>query len=180
MVLGLLVGWILMLDYSFIPMVICLFTAKAFEVLLPGVSFRVWVAAVAARATAINLVGIKVADRVNLTIMAAQLTAMLGLVLACIACLRSASTGLGAVDEPVARSVTTLPAVMCAQAGSSRLLYVMGRAGTLPTAFLSVNTCVLRDHVGRRRLGGGVFKVLVAAAGGATSAWLIASFGRTR
>jgi putrescine importer len=83
-VIGLVVGWVLLLDYFFIPMVIALITAKAFEVLLPGISFRVWILLIAAFATGVNLLGIKVADRVNLTIMAAQLAAMAGLAIVCV------------------------------------------------------------------------------------------------
>ncbi len=55
---GFVTGWILILDYLFIPMVICLFTAKAFEVILPGISFRVWVVLVALCTTVINVLGI--------------------------------------------------------------------------------------------------------------------------
>src|SRR5215472_2662347 len=61
--LGLVVGWVLILDYFFIPAVICLITGKALEILWPGSSFRVWIVVVAALATAVNLLGIKVADR---------------------------------------------------------------------------------------------------------------------
>jgi putrescine importer len=74
--LGLVVGWVLILDYFFIPTVICLITAKALEVLWPATSFHFWIFVVAALATVINLLGIKVADRVNLTIMSAQLLGM--------------------------------------------------------------------------------------------------------
>jgi amino acid transporter len=86
---GFVTGWVLILDYLFIPMVICLFTAKAFEVVLPGISFRVWVVVVAAATTLINCLGIKVADRVNLSIMAAQLLVMASLVAVCILHLNS-------------------------------------------------------------------------------------------
>lgn len=121
--------------------------------------------------------------------------------------------------------ISNIAAAMCAQAGSSRLLYVMGRAGTLRkrvfgylhphyrspsfgialtsivmlggllieletaatcvkfgafSAFLSVNLCVLIDHLGGwRQLPGGAAKLLVGAYGAAASAWLITSLGRT-
>jgi putrescine importer len=81
--LGLLVGWVLILDYFFIPAVICLITGKALEVLWPGSSFRVWIVVVAALATTVNLLGIKVADRVNLSIMTAQLAAVAVLLFLC-------------------------------------------------------------------------------------------------
>jgi putrescine importer len=78
-----LVGWILALDYFFVPMVICLFTAKAFEVVLPGISYRVWVVVIAGSTTFVNLLGIKIANRVNLTIMMAQLAVIAVIVVMC-------------------------------------------------------------------------------------------------
>jgi putrescine importer len=320
---GLIIGWVLMLDYFFIPMVICLFTAKAFEVVWPAITFRLWVVLVAAAVTGINILGIKVADRVNLSIMAAQLAAMAALVAICALFLQSSGGGAAGVSfAPFVNSATTAPlamagaavacysflgfdavttlseetvdptrsipratiiaaasaggifvvaayllarvhpslqfadldnagfeviesaggpvflmiftgvlivsyiaAVMCAQAGSSRLLYVMGRDGVLPrrafgylqprfrtpvfsialmgvvmlgglwidvetaascvnfgafSAFLSVNLCVLIDHLGgRRALGGGAGKLLLAGAGAAASGWLLVSLSGT-
>jgi putrescine importer len=81
--LGLVVGWVLILDYFFIPAVICLITGKALEILWPSSSFRVWIVVVAALATGVNLLGIKVADRVNLSIMTAQLAAVAALLFLC-------------------------------------------------------------------------------------------------
>jgi putrescine importer len=78
-----LVGWVLALDYFFVPMVICLFTAKAFEVVLPGVSYRVWVLVIASSTTFINLLGIKISNTVNLTIMMAQLGVIAVLIVLC-------------------------------------------------------------------------------------------------
>jgi putrescine importer len=318
---GLLAGWVLVLDYFFVPMVICLFTAKAFEVVLPDVSYRLWVALIALSTTVINILGIKIANRVNLAIMVAQLAVIAALILLCIVFLNAPThrpnawtfapfmnshTNLGVAMGGAAiaaysflgfDAVTTLseetlapthsipiatvvaaaasgviyivtaflmglvhpnlnfndidnagyeivalvsgrafPAifavvltafiasVMCAQAGSSRLLYAMGRDGVLPkqfayleprfrtpafniglmglvmlvgewidvetaascvnfgafTAFLSVNLCVLFDHVGgRRELPGGWVKLLQAAAGAVAAAWLILSLRRT-
>ena len=78
-----LVGWILALDYFFVPMVICLFTAKGFEAVLPSVSYRVWVLVIACSTTVVNVLGIKIANRVNLTIMTAQLAVIAALVVLC-------------------------------------------------------------------------------------------------
>lgn len=77
---GFLVGWVLLLDYFFIPMVICLLTATSLSTLDPDVPFWVWVVVVSAMSTLINVLGIKLTDRVNLIIMVIQLVmvAMLG------------------------------------------------------------------------------------------------------
>lgn len=111
--LGLVIGGVLMLDYFFIPMLICLITSKAIEVAIPGVPFRVWVVTLAACVTIINLLGVKVADRVNLTIMAAQLAGLAGLAVVCIRYLLA--TGVGVAGGDVASLVpatVSIPAVM--------------------------------------------------------------------
>jgi amino acid transporter len=92
---GFLVGWVLILDYLFIPMVICLFTAKAFEVVLPAISFRVWVLVVASCTSLINLLGIQIADRVNLAIMTAQLLVLAAFAALCVAFLGAHDHAVG-------------------------------------------------------------------------------------
>ena len=109
-VIGLVIGWVLLLDYFFIPMVIALITAKAFEVLLPGISFRVWILVIAAFTSGVNLLGIKVADRVNLTIMAAQLAAMAGLATVCVQYLRGAPPHAATLAAGV--TAVSLPAML--------------------------------------------------------------------
>jgi putrescine importer len=78
-----MVGWVLALDYFFVPMVICLFTAKALEAVVPGVSYRVWVFIIASSTTVVNLLGIRIANRVNLIIMTAQLAVIALLIVLC-------------------------------------------------------------------------------------------------
>jgi amino acid transporter len=48
------------------------------------------------------------------------------------------------------------------------------------SAFLSVNLCVLIDHMsGRRELSGGAFKLIQAAAGALSTVWLLVSLHRS-
>jgi len=89
---GFLAGWVLALDYFFMPMVVCLFTAKAIEVVLPAISYRIWVIVIAAATTCINLLGIKLANRVNLAIMVAQFAVIAALVVMCLAFLGASAT----------------------------------------------------------------------------------------
>ena len=111
--LGLVVGWVLILDYFFIPAVICLITGKALEVLWPGSSFRVWIVVVAATATTVNVLGIKVADRVNLTIMTAQLAAVAVLLFLCA---RLTGSTVGFSLAPFHGSTASAAAVMAGAA----------------------------------------------------------------
>lgn len=230
---GFLAGWVLALDYFFMPMVVCLFTAKAMEVVLPGISYRLWVLVIALSTTLVNVLGIKIANRVNLAIMVAQFAVIAALIALCIVFLGAPGTagaallhaqpghtlsmtmggaaiaaysflGFDAVttlSEETRAPTRSIPiatvfaaaasgsiyivtsylmarvhpsldfkdvdnagyeiialvsgrgfllifaivmaafiaSVMCAQAGSSRLLYAMGRDGSLPMVFARLN-----------------------------------------
>jgi putrescine importer len=110
---GFIAGWLLILDYFLVPMVICLFTAKAFEIVLPNVSFRLWVALIVLATTVINVLGVKIANRVNLAITAAQFVVIVALIILCIVFLRSGQhVGNQWTIAPFLNSQTALPAVM--------------------------------------------------------------------
>ena len=115
---GSVIGWVLILDYFFIPAVICLITAKALEVFWPGVSFRIWIVVVATAATTVNLLGIKVADRVNLAIMSVQLLAMALLIFLCARFLQAnAAVGVSAFTlTPFHASAAQFPLAMAGAA----------------------------------------------------------------
>ncbi|UQN15363.1 APC family permease [Gulosibacter sp. ACHW.36C] len=69
---GFLVGWAVLLDYLFLPMVIWLIGASYLSTAVPGVPSWVWIIAFILITTALNIIGIKVADRVNFVLMAFQ------------------------------------------------------------------------------------------------------------
>jgi putrescine importer len=70
---GFLVGWAVMLDYLFLPMVIWLIGGSYLTAQFPAVPIAVWIIAFIAVTTVLNIIGIKVADRVNWVLMAFQL-----------------------------------------------------------------------------------------------------------
>ena len=158
---GFVTGWVLILDYLFIPMVICLFTAKAFEVVLPGISFRVWVVVVAATTTLINALGITVADRVNLSIMAAQLLVMAALGVVCVLYLSSPLHAGGFTLAPFVNRATTLPAVMGGAAIAAYSFLGFDAVTTLSEETLDPTRNIPRATVLAAALGGLIF--LVAA-----------------
>jgi putrescine importer len=108
---GFIAGWVLLLDYFLVPMVICLFTAKAVEVVLPGVSYRVWIIAIALFTSAVNVLGIQVANRVNLAITAAQFVVIGALIVLCCLALR-AGVPEALNFSPFINSRSTLPLIM--------------------------------------------------------------------
>lgn len=70
---GFLVGWATMLDYLFLPMVIWLIGGSYLQAQFPAVPMPVWILAFIVLTTVLNVIGIKVADRVNLVLMSFQI-----------------------------------------------------------------------------------------------------------
>lgn len=62
---GFLVGWATLLDYFFLPMVIWLIGGAYLQAEFPGVPFWVWILGFIVLTTALNIRGIKTAERVN-------------------------------------------------------------------------------------------------------------------
>ncbi|UCZ60318.1 APC family permease [Mycolicibacterium phocaicum] len=70
--LGFLVGWTILLDYLFLPLVIWLIGAAYLTGEFPSVPAWVWIVAFIVVTTALNIIGLKVADKANLVLMALQ------------------------------------------------------------------------------------------------------------
>ncbi|MCI2423717.1 APC family permease [Saccharopolyspora sp. K220] len=70
---GFLVGWAVLLDYFFLPMVIWLIGATYLQAQFPSVPFSIWILAFIAATTCLNVLGIKVANKANFLLMAFQL-----------------------------------------------------------------------------------------------------------
>lgn len=71
--IGFLVGWAIMLDYLFLPMVIWLIGGSYLEAQFPGVPMPVWILGFIVITSLLNIIGIKVADRANLILMTFQI-----------------------------------------------------------------------------------------------------------
>lgn len=74
---GFLVGWAIMLDYLFLPMVIWLIGGSYLQEQFPGVPMPVWILGFIVITSALNIIGIKVADRANLILMSFQILVIL-------------------------------------------------------------------------------------------------------
>src|SRR5690242_13764243 len=71
--LGFLVGWTILLDYLFLPLVIWLIGAAYLTGEFPSVPAWVWIVAFIVVTTALNVIGLKVADKANLILMTFQI-----------------------------------------------------------------------------------------------------------
>jgi len=74
---GFLVGWAVLLDYMFLPMVIWLIGGAYLQAEFPSVPGWVWIVAFVLVTTILNILGIKVADRTNYIMMAFQILVIL-------------------------------------------------------------------------------------------------------
>lgn len=90
---GFLVGWAVLLDYFFLPMVIWLIGAAYLSAQFPGVPFALWVLAFIVLTTVLNVLGIKVAQRANAVLMTFQILVLVFFVLLAV---RSLVAGSGA------------------------------------------------------------------------------------
>lgn len=70
---GFIVGWAILLDYLFLPLVIWLIGGAYLSGRFPGVPFWIWIVTFVAVTSVLNVLGLKVADKANFVLMAFQL-----------------------------------------------------------------------------------------------------------
>jgi amino acid transporter len=109
---GFLVGWAVLLDYFFLPMVIWLIGASFLTRQFPGVPTWVFIVAFILLTTVLNVIGIKLATNVNLLLMAMQVLVLLFFVVLSFRHV-GAADGAGAIfsGAPFGNSATTVSAV---------------------------------------------------------------------
>ncbi len=107
---GFMVGWVVLLDYFFLPMVVWLIGTAYLTDQFPSVPSWVFLLGFILITTAVNIVGIKVATKLNVVLIAFQ---ALIIVLFVIFSLHSilTGTGSGAVFEPFWNKHSTISAV---------------------------------------------------------------------
>jgi len=110
--MGFLVGWATLLDYFFLPMVIWLIGATYLQQGFPGTPLWLWAVGFIVLSTILNVVGIKMADRVNFVLMTVQILVIIAFV---VLSLREVYVARGASawfsTVPFANKDTTLGAI---------------------------------------------------------------------
>jgi putrescine importer len=71
--LGFLVGWAVLLDYLFLPMVIWLIGAVYLKAAFPAIPVWIWIFAFIIVTTVLNIIGLRVSNRVNFLMMVFQI-----------------------------------------------------------------------------------------------------------
>lgn len=109
---GFLVGWTMLLDYLFLPLVIWLIGASYLTAQFPSVPIGVWIVLYMGVTTVLNILGIQVADKANFLLMAFQVLVIVIFVALCIASVvtdRGAGSLISAA--PFVNSTTSLTAI---------------------------------------------------------------------
>lgn len=109
---GFLVGWAVLLDYFFLPMVIWLIGASYLNAQFPAVPSWLWIVGFIVVTTVLNVLGLQLAAKINLLLMAVQI---LVLVFFIVQCLRFVGDSHGAQAvfsaAPFGNSATTIGAI---------------------------------------------------------------------
>ncbi|RJS91975.1 APC family permease [Salinisphaera sp. Q1T1-3] len=113
--LGFLTGWLILLDYFFIPLVVWLIGAAYLADQFPGVPMAVWVIAYILPTTALNLIGIKTTTRADYVLVAFQLLVIALFIGLCLAQWAGTPAGPSAL-APFHNDATTVSAVAAAAA----------------------------------------------------------------
>src|SRR3954452_22138303 len=93
--IGFLAGWAILLDYFFLPMVAWLIQALYMHVQFPGLPVWAWLVVNIAVTTAINALGIVLADRINKVLLAVIVIGLVALVAVCVHHLGGSSAAAG-------------------------------------------------------------------------------------
>ena len=81
--LGFMIGWATLLDYFFLPMVIWLIGAAYLSAAFPTVPSWIWIVAFIVLTSALNILGIELANRFNIVLMVVQLAIVALFVVLC-------------------------------------------------------------------------------------------------
>jgi putrescine importer len=139
--LGFLSGWLIQLDYFFLPMVAWLIGAAYLSAQFPGVPTAVWIIAFVLITTVLNVIGIKVAARANFLLMALQLLVLGIFVVLCLGYFVRGDTG-ASLWSPFFNGGTT-PAAIAAGAALAAYSFI---------GFDAVTTLTEETHDPRRNI----------------------------
>lgn len=158
---GFLVGWAVLLDYLFLPMVIWLIGASYLTAAVPDVPAWVWILAFMIITSALNIIGLKVADRVNFVLMAFQFLVIGSFVVLCIiAVLQGQGTGTLISASPFVGEGGSLPAIVAGASIAAYSFLGFDAVTTLTEETVEPRKTMPRAILLIALIGGGIFIVV--------------------
>ncbi|MFG1682459.1 APC family permease [Nonomuraea sp. NPDC049269] len=159
---GFLVGWAVLLDYFFLPMVIWLIGGSYLSAQFPGVPSWLWIVAFVVLTSGLNLAGIKVADRANSVLMLFQVLVLAFFVLLSVGHLVGGA-GVGSLFDltPFTGTGATLSTVAAGAAIAAYSFLGFDAVTTLTEETIEPRRTIPRAILLVALIGGGIF-VLVS------------------
>ena len=155
---GFLVGWATLLDYFFLPMVIWLIGGAYLEAQFPGIPSWVWIIGFIVLTTALNVRGIKTAERVNDLLMIFQVLVIAIFVLLSLRhVFNVGGAGALASSTPFANPATTLSGVSAGAAIAAYSFLGFDAVTTLTEETIDPKRTIPRAILLIALLGGGIF-----------------------
>jgi amino acid transporter len=156
--IGFLAGWALLLDYFFLPMVAWLITALYMNVQFPVFSTSGWLVVLIVVTTAVNVLGIVVADRVNKILLTLTAVALVALVVVCLH--KASGPSTGTIGAGLWNQTTSVGAVTAAAAIAAYSFLGFDAVSTLSEEVKDAERNVPRGILLSVLIGGGIFFVL--------------------
>jgi putrescine importer len=144
--IGFMIGWATLLDYFFIPMVIWLIGAAYLNTAFPLIPLWIWIVAFIVLTSAVNIVGIELAARFNIALMAVQLIVVALFVILCWHyALAAAGPGGLALAAPLFKPHVPLAATMSGAAIAAYSYLGFDAVSTLTEETIRSGTCRARS-----------------------------------
>lgn len=155
---GFLVGWAVLLDYFFLPMVIWLIGGAYLNAQFPGVPSWVWIAMFIGITTTLNIVGIKAAARANFLLMAMQVLVLGFFLLLCVLHVIDVDGAAGLVSgQPFVNNATTMSGVAAGAAIAAYSFLGFDAVTTLTEETVNPKKTMPRAILLITIIGGGIF-----------------------
>ncbi|WP_167143981.1 APC family permease [Canibacter zhoujuaniae] len=158
---GFLVGWVTLLDYLFLPMVIWLIGGSYLQAQFPAVPIWVWILAFIILTTTLNIIGLKVADKINLVLMSFQTLVIVLFVAFSLAAVVSEKGAAGVFSlAPFTGSGASIGAIAAGAAVAAYAFLGFDAVTTLTEETVNPRQTVPRAIMLVALIGGGIFVVV--------------------
>jgi putrescine importer len=157
--LGFLVGWAVLLDYFFLPMVIWLIGGAYLSAQFPAVPSWLWLIAFILLTTVLNVLGIKIAEKANFVLMAFQILVIAFFVVLSISQVVSDGHSLASGD-PFFHPGSTFATISGGAALATYSFLGFDAVTTLTEETIEPRRTIPRAILLTALIGGGIFVVL--------------------
>lgn len=158
---GFLVGWAILLDYLFLPMVIWLIGGSFLSAQFPSIPIAVWILLFILITTALNILGIKVADKANYVLMAFQILVIVFFVVLSIGnIVHTSGTGGLVSSEPFFNAGSSLSTISAGAAIAAYSFLGFDAVTTLTEETIDPKKNMPRAIMLIALIGGGIFVVV--------------------